>query len=318
MKISGPVLFTGALVLGICGSHLQAQPYGLTNRVANTTLRMPSSPPVYAYQLSNAFGTASATLTAPVAIVTPPDETNRIFIVEQIGRIQVLTNLASTNRTLFMDISGSVRFNGEQGLLGLAFHPGYATNRYFFVSYTYPPGSGTRYDRLSRFEASPTNPNAALPASEVVLWQQLDEAVNHNSGDLHFGPDGYLYGTLGDEGGGDDQYNNSQRIDKDFFSAMFRIDVDNRPDSLPANPHPSNTNNPTGTINYSIPSDNPFVGATSFNGQPVDPANVRTEFYAVGLRNAWRFSFDPVTGLIWLADVGQNLWEEVDIIVKGG
>jgi glucose/arabinose dehydrogenase len=321
MKISPRVVLLGVFLLGIC--HLWAQPFGLSNRVANTTLRFPSTLPTYGYRLTNAFGTM--TFNTPIAVVTPPGETGRVFVVEQAGRIVVITNLASPTRTVFMDITARVRFSGEQGLLALAFHPGYATNRYFFVWYVSNTNgnqsldNATRHDRLSRFEIDPANPDRGLPGSELILFQQLDEASNHNGGELQFGPDGYLYLSIGDEGGGNDQYNNSQTITKDFFSGLHRIDVDMRPESLPPNPHPSNTNTPTGpVINYAIPPDNPFVGATSFNGSPVDPAQVRTEFYAVGLRNPFRYSFDRETGLLYLGDVGQSAREEVDIIVKGG
>jgi glucose/arabinose dehydrogenase len=198
------------------------------------------------YAVSNAFG-PTLTFTAPVALVTPPGETNRLFVVEQSGRIAVITNLANPNRTVFMDIANRVRFNQEQGLLGLAFHPGYATNRHFYVFYVgntngvQTSDNSSRHDILSRFETSPTDPNAGLANSEMILIRQLDEASNHNAGDLHFGPDGYLYVTLGDEGGGNDQFNNSQNITKDFFAGMLRIDVDNRPGSLMPNPHPANT-----------------------------------------------------------------------------
>jgi glucose/arabinose dehydrogenase/mono/diheme cytochrome c family protein len=282
--------------------------FGLTNRVANTTLRLPPNAPVIGYAATNALG--SLTFTAPVAIVSPPGETNRLFIVEQIGRIVVITNLASPTRTVFMDLSARVNFNGEQGLLGLAFHPGYLTNRTFFVFYV---TTGARRDQLSRFEISPTDANAGLASSEVVLISQPDDFVNHNAGDLHFGPDGYLYVSLGDEGDANDTGANSQRIDKDFFSGMMRLDVDKRPGSLAPTPH-SSIAAPT---NYAVPPDNPFVGATTFNGLPLT-GNVRTEFWAVGLRNPWRFSFDRVTGLIYCGDVGQGAREEVDIIVKGG
>ncbi|MBI4657590.1 MAG: PQQ-dependent sugar dehydrogenase [Verrucomicrobia bacterium] len=198
----------------------------------------------------------------------------------------------------------------ERGVLGLAFHRGYATNRHFYVFYT--TGAGGAADRLSRFETSPENPNRAQPASEMVLINQRDEAGNHNGGDLHFGPDGYLYVSLGDEGGGNDQYGNSQRIDRDFFAGILRIDVDKRPGSLPPNPHAAST------TNYAIPPDNPFVGATNFLGRLVNSTNVRTEFYAVGLRNPWRMSFDLPTGRLYAGDVGQDRREEIDLIVKGG
>jgi uncharacterized repeat protein (TIGR03806 family) len=257
-----------------------------------------------------------------VAIVTPPGETNRIFVVEQAGRIAVIANLAAPTRTVFLDIAGRIISGGEQGLLGLAFHPGYATNRQFYIFYTVnastAQGANSRHDRLSMMLASATNPNAADPTSEVVMFEQFDQEGNHNGGDLHFGPDGYLYIALGDEGGGGDNRLNSQRINKDFFAGLLRIDVDNRPGSLLPNPHPANTNNPTRTIRYRIPADNPWVGATSFNNVAVNPADVRTEFYAVGLRNPWRFSFDRETGLLYLADVGQGAWEEVNLVRRGG
>ena len=285
-----------------------AQPYGLSNRVSVPTLSLPPTAPLQGYGSANAFG--NMTFTAPVAIVSAPGETNRIFIVEQIGRIVVITNLANPTRTVFMDISGRVTFNGEQGLLGLAFHPGYLTNRFFFVFYV---TTGARRDRLSRFEIDPANANMGNTNSEVVLFSQADDFSNHNAGDLHFGPDGYLYVTLGDEGDANDTGQNSQRIDKDFFSGMLRLDVDKKPGSLVPTAHASIAS-PT---NYAVPPDNPFVGATSFNGIPLT-GNVRSEFWAVGLRNPWRFSIDELTGTIYVGDVGQNAREEVDIIVKGG
>ena len=292
--------------------RMSAQPFGLSNRVAAAALKMPALLPVQGYLATNALGTM--TFTAPLAIVSAPGETNRLFIIEQPGRIIVITNLASPTRTVFMDLTSRVHYGGEEGMLGLALHPGYLTNRYFFVDYTTwtnSSSSSTRQDRLSRFEISPSNPNQGLPNSEVVLISQPDDFPNHNAGDLHFGPDGYLYVSLGDEGDANDTGANSQRIDKDFFSGMLRLDVDKLPGSLAPTPHPASS------TNYAIPSDNPFIGATQFNGIPLT-GNVRTEFWAVGLRNPWRFSIDHVSGLIYCGDVGQGAREEVDIIVKGG
>lgn len=222
----------------------------LLANVQNGRIRRLVSVPGAGYALSNAFGD-TLTFAAPVAIVSPPGDSNRIFIVEQLGRIMVITNLADPTPTVFMDLTSRVRFNGEQGLLGLAFHPGYVTNRFFYAFYVsntngnQTADSSTRHEILSRFEISPANPNAGLPNTELTLIRQMDEASNHNAGDLHFGPDGYLYVTLGDEGGANDQFNNSQTITKDFFSAIMRIDVDNRPDSLMPNPHPANTIGPS-------------------------------------------------------------------------
>ncbi len=284
------------------------------------TLRMPQTPPAFGYSLTNAFGNVA--FTDPVAIVSPPGETNRLFIVEQAGRVAVITNLAAPTRSVFLDLSSRTVAGGENGLLGLAFHPGYASNGNFYVFYSVnstTPGIATNalHERVSRFQVSATNANVA-DINELVLIDQRDEAGNHNGGDLHFGPDGYLYVSLGDEGDQNDSRNNSQRINKDFFSSILRLDVDNRPGSLAPNPHPSNTNNPTATLNYRIPADNPFIGATSFLGVAVTPASVRTEIYAVGMRNPWRMSFDPATGFLYCGDVGGGAWEEIDIIVKGG
>ena len=310
------------LLLAAVGSGLAqtifAQPFGLTNRVPNTTLQFPPSLPVFGYYTTNAFG--ALTFTNPVCLRTPPGETNRLFVLEKRGRVTVITNLAAPTRTVLLDltsrVTGDTSQGDERGLLGMAFHPGYATNRYFYLYYSLmtnsPAGSGL-HQRLSRFETSAANPNQVDAASEAPLLTLRDDADNHNGGDLHFGPDGYLYVSLGDEGGSGDSWANSQRIDKDFWSGILRLDVDSRPESPAPNAHPAIH---AGT--YRVPPDNPFIGATSFNGSPVDPAQVRTEFYAVGLRNPWRMAFDPVTGHLYCADVGQNTREELDIIVKGG
>src|SRR5438552_10081507 len=282
-------------------------------REANSTLALPLEP--HQYTTLDAF--SGLRFDRPLVMVSPAGVSNRLFIVEQSVRIQVITNLYSPNTTLFLDISSRVVSPwSEGGLLGLAFHPGYPTNRYFFLFYTVDTttaaGAGS-FDRLARFEISPTDPNQALPDSEVPLITQLDEDVDHhNAGDLHFGPDGYLYVSLGDEGGADGDYGNTQRIDKDFFSGILRIDVDQRAGSLPPNPHPASS------TNYTVPADNPFVGATSFNSGTVNPNQVRTEFWAVGLRNPWRFSFDSLTGRLYRGDGGLASREEIDLIVRGG
>jgi uncharacterized repeat protein (TIGR03806 family) len=294
---------------------------GPLTRVANTTLaNLPAEPPTFGYTYTNAF--PGLIFTNPVALASPPGEANRLFIAEKRGRIVVITNLAAPTRAIFLDLTTRVgvgnvpnSVSDEEGLLGLAFHPGYATNGYFYVFYTAdtnsPAGSG-RHDVLARYQVSATNPQAANPDSHVTLLQQRDDYSNHNGGDLHFGPDGYLYVSLGDEGAGDDEGQNTQRITKDFFSGILRIDVDKRPENLPPSNHPGTT------TNYAVPSDNPFVGATSFNGLPINPNAVRTEFWAVGLRNPWRMSFDPLTGILYCGDVGQSSREEINLIERGG
>jgi glucose/arabinose dehydrogenase len=291
----------------------QAQPW---QRAANTSLVLPQTLPVYGYALSNAFPGLS--VSAPMAVATPPGETNRLFILERSGRVIAVTNLAAPTRTVFLDISTRVTAVGcEEGLLGIAFHPNYATNGYFYLFYslltTTTGGSGV-HQRVARFQVSSTNANLAKATSELPLITQYDQECNHNGGCLQFGPDGYLYVSLGDEGHQYDFYDNSQRIDKDFFSGMLRLDVDKRSTNLPPHSHAALM----GQVNYFVPADNPYVNATTFNGFSISSASVRTEFYAVGLRNPWRFSFDSVTGVCYCGDVGQDTYEEVNVIVKGG
>ena len=279
-------------------------------RQANETLRLPSTLPGGTFETESAFDDLS--FDRPVALVTPPGETDRLFVVEQRGRILVIPSLGNPSKETFLDISEATTFEGESGLLGLAFHPQYVSNGWFYVFYSRSEG-GQRFQRVSRFNVDPQNANRALAESEQPLLEQEDEASNHNGGDLHFGPDGYLYIALGDEGGANDGYDNSRFIDKDFFCAIARIDVDHLPGSLQPNPHPGVY---SGT--YAIPPDNPFIGVTEFAGRVIEPSNVRTEFWAVGLRNPWRFHFDPATGRLFSADVGQNSREEVNLITRGG
>ncbi len=289
-----------------------------TQRVANTTISMPVTPPpaqADSFSLENALPTVA--FTNPIALAVPPGETNRLFVVERAGLIVVITNLAAPTRSVFMNIQPRVNASGEGGLLGLAFHPGYATNRRFFCFYatTATNGTGTGFHtRASEFRASTTNANTADPAFEGVLFSQFNERDNHNAGDLHFGPDGLLYIATGDEGDFNDNLNNSQTITRDFFAAMLRVDVDFRTNSIPPNPHPALA---AGT-NYAIPAGNPFIGATNFMGTNISPTQVRTEFFATGLRNPFRFTFDPVNGRLLCADVGQNAWEEINWITNGG
>ncbi len=244
--------------------------------------------------------------------VSPPGEKGRLFIVEQHTGLIKEVALESGKVSVFLDLSTrpggeKIATSNEQGVLGLAFHPAYQKNRLFYVFYT-PKSGRQEFNRLSQF-----SDEGDRGASEVILFDQLDEAGNHNGGDLEFGPDGFLYVALGDEGGGNDSYDNSQRIDRDFFAGILRIDVDRRKESLEPNPHPAVR---AGT--YKVPRDNPFVGTKTFAGVALEPEKIRTEFWAIGLRNPWRFSFDPKTGQMFTGDVGQNKFEEIDLIEKGG
>jgi glucose/arabinose dehydrogenase len=297
-------------------------------REANTTLQMPphiSGSASHVYFTQNAF-TGVLFAGGPVAVCAPPGETGRLFVVENAGFVSVITNLAAPTRTVFLDISDRVFHAGAEGLLGLAFHPEHAGNGQFFLCYVddrgvdpdVPATQSNRLNVLSRWQVDAGDPHRADTNSEAVFIAQRDDSMWHNLNDLHFGPDGYLYFAMGDEGAADDTLGNSQRIDRDFFSAIGRIDVDKQPGSLAPNPHPAIGTNELGEAFYAVPPDNPFIGATQFNGLAVDPGAVRTEFYAVGLRNPWRFSIDPVTGWMLCGDVGQGAREEVNRIERGG
>lgn len=295
------------LSFALLGSSVWAGPL---IRETNETLRLPASLPEGSFTTENAFETLS--FRRPVALVTPPGETQRLFVVEQAGRIEVIPDLDEPSKETFLDLQSQTAFQGESGLLGLAFHPDYAENGFFYVFYTTTDG-GDRVQRISRFAVDPEDANRALEGSEQALIDQRDDASNHNGGDLHFGPDGYLYISLGDEGGANDQFDNSRFIDRDFFSGILRIDVDQRPGSLPPNTHPGVY---PGT--YTVPSDNPFIGLETFADRLVDSEALRTEFWAVGLRNPWRMHFDGPTGRLFCADVGQSAREEVNLITRGG
>lgn len=223
-------------------------------------------------------------LSIPVDIKNCGDD--RLFVVEQRGTIQILDTLGVKNPTPFLDIQSRVLLSSEQGLLGLAFAPDYSTSRYFYVNYTARPNGETR---ISRFRTFATNPDSADPNSEEILLRIYQPYSNHNGGHVTFGPDGYLYIGMGDGGLGGDPGNRAQNTDS-LLGKMLRIAVD------PSNP------------TYSIPPSNPFAADTSLG---------RPEIYAIGVRNPWRWSFDKLTGDLWIGDVGQDVQEEVDFIPAG-
>lgn len=301
----------GFLVLLLVGVSAIAQ----TPKVRKPQPVPPPLPPLQ-YALEDAFGGLGFSM--PVAVVSAPGEKNRVFVVEKTGCIQMVVGFdqPQPEKRIFADLrersDGILDDKGECGLLGLAFHPNFAGNGFCFVAYSLRI-DGKLHQRISRL-------NFALP--EVFLEQPLitqhDPAGNHNGGDLHFGSDGYLYASVGDGGGANDAFDNGRFINKDFHAAILRIDVDKHPGSLPPNPHPAIVLNAEGEAFYAVPADNPFIGATSHRGGEIDPATVRTEIWATGLRNVWRFGFDPPTGRLFAADVGQNLYEEVNLIEKGG
>jgi glucose/arabinose dehydrogenase len=208
---------------------------------------------------------------------------NRLFIVEQNGVIKILNADATTNTTPFLDINSQVSSSGnEQGLLGLAFHPNYITNGFFFVNYTNNSGNTV----ISRFTVS-TDPSIADINSQEILLTIAQPYSNHNGGSIVFGPDGYLYIGMGDGGSGGDPDNYAQNTTS-LLGKILRINIDN---GLP----------------YTIPTDNPFVSDT----------NITDEIWAIGVRNPWKFSFDSLQGDVWIADVGQYDYEEINHTLNG-
>ena len=234
----------------------------------------------------------------PVDITHAGD--TRLFVVEKPGRIAIISN-GAVLPTPFLDISGQVGGGTqEEGLLGLAFHPNYASNGYFYVYYTV---YGPRRSRVSRFTVS-SDPNVADPASELILLEFAQPFDNHNGGDLVFGPDGYLYIASGDGGSGGDPNGNGQNSQV-LLGKLLRLDVD-----TPPGPDTGPDCSLLASNNYRIPPDNLYTDGTG--GAGCD------EIWATGLRNPWRISFDRDTGDLWIADVGQGEWEEINVVPANG
>ncbi len=257
------------------------------HRVLTGLVMVLSSGPVVAQSGAPqlAYTLFAAGLTRPVDIARAPGEA-RLFVVEKAGRVRIVTAAGAVLPTAFLNISARVGSTGsEQGLLGAAFHPNYATNGWFFVNYTDLSGN----TRISRFQRQVGTADLADPASEVVLFTAVQPFTNHNGGSMHFGPDGYLYAALGDGGSGGDPGNRAQNLALPL-GKVLRFDVDG--------------GTPGGAA-YSIPPTNPLVNT----------AGALPEIWAWGVRNPWRTSFDAATGDYWIADVGQNLWEEVNVFV---
>jgi uncharacterized repeat protein (TIGR03806 family) len=279
-------------------------------RIAATTLKLPAEGSTAPYKTATALG--GLYFEQPVQVVIPPGDPQRTFVVERGGRIAVVRDPANPVREVFLDLSARTETTNG-GLLSMAFHPRFAENGFFYVWYSTFSG-GQRANRLARFHASPATPQQAEAASETPLITQITGPFGHDGGMLLFGPDGYLYVSVGD---GDQNVPEidaaHQRIDRGFFGGILRLDVDQRPGNAAPNSHPS-----VHPGAYLVPADNPFIGATSFNGLPVTAPAVRTEFWAVGLRNPWRMAFDPADNRLWMGDVGLSQREEINLITRGG
>ena len=259
IQISALMLMTGLTVL-LAGANALAEPRIVLEQVV-------------------------AGLQYPVDINHAGDGTGRLFVVEQAGRIKIIED-GNLKSTPFLDISSRVQCCGEQGLLGVAFHPEYKTNGYFYVNYTGKQRAGvpdTGDTVIARYEVSSEDADRADSSSEAIIMTISQPFGNHNAGKLLFSPnDGYLYIPLGDGGSGGDPGNRSQNP-LTLLGKVLRIDVDS-------------------AFPYDIPPDNPFV----------DAPNTLDEIWALGLRNPWRFSFDRLTGDMYIGDVGQRGWEEID------
>jgi glucose/arabinose dehydrogenase len=219
-------------------------------------------------------------------LVQPDDGQDVLYVTEQKGLIRTFPNRQdAAESTIFLDITGRVNEGGnEEGLLGLAFDPSYQDNGFFYVYYS---AKDPRHSVLSRFSVNPSDPSKADPDSESIILEIPQPFKNHNGGQIALGPDGYLYIGLGDGGSGGDPLLNGQNTTT-LLGSLLRIDVSTQD-------------------GYQIPADNPFLSV----------AGAKPEIWAYGLRNPWRFSFDRETGDLWLGDVGQNLWEEINLVKKG-
>ena len=296
-------------------------------RFDSSFVSMPAAPPAGELQVVEAF--PGIAFDSPHGFCTVPGDPRKLFVTEGDGRVFLIPDVTAPVKLEVLDISASVvHDDNELALKGVAAHPDWAENGYLYLTYNSTAGTV----RLSRFTCQTTPPYAA--GEELVLIEQDNDDSYHNIGSCEFGPDGYLYVGFGDEGTQSDGHNNSQHVDRNLWSCIIRIDVDKRTGSLPPNadpgPDPDGAGNdadlfiprPAGVAHYAIPPDNPLVGVTTFNGVPIDPAQVRTEIFVMGLRNPWQFSAEDNDGdgtvdELWAGDVGRSSMEEISVLLPG-
>jgi len=287
--LSGLMVFMSActstipLPLNTSDGQTESSPAGAAGETA-ATVPTPASTVAFAPEgVTLALETVVEGLAAPLFVTHAGDGSNRLFVVEKAGTIRIVAD-GDLLDAPFLDITDRVNSSAnEQGLLGLAFAPDYRTSGFFFVNYTDSRGDTV----VARYQVT-ADANQADPAGQFIVLQIEQPARNHNGGMVLFGPDGYLYIGTGDGGGGGDRYGNGQNPET-LLGKMLRIDVTSDPQQP-----------------YVIPADNPWVTA-DWHG-----ADVRDEIWAMGLRNPWRYSFDRATGDLWIGDVGQNQFEEIN------
>ena len=326
-----PILFSVIVyILGLLPSPLlKGQSIGRSMPVAKGAFLdnvFPTQPPTpsqgdVSYTVENAF--PNLDFTDPVKMLEMPD--NRWMLIGKSGHVWIFENRSGVSSKIqVLNLKDQVVIGGDGGMLGGALHPDFgklsSPNRgYFYLWYRYTPQKGSHGDfgylRLSRFTYDEES-NQVDKNSEFVLIQQFDRHDWHNGGDMFFGPSGFLYVAVGDEGGARDQFNVTQQIDKWLFGGVLRIDVDKRGGSIshPIRRQPQNQANPPSgwpnsfTQGYYIPNDNPW---NDTNGETLE------EFYAIGLRSPHRMTYDEATGDIWIGDIGQNRQEEISLVAKG-
>ena len=283
-RLHRPLRAAGAaiLVLGLAGAPLPGA------AVVSAAPAPDPAPGEYAVAAAPSAASVKLTpvasgLSSPVFVTSPGDGTHRLFIVEKTGRIRILTG-GTVLATPFLSLASSVSTGGEQGLLGLAFHPSFKTNHKFYVDYTDTSGNTV----IREYRASASSPNRTAAGSGRTLLKIRQPYANHNGGMIAFGPDGYLYIGMGDGGSEGDPGNRAQSTST-LLGKILRIDVNGR----------------SGSYAYRIPSTNPYVGKAGLD-----------QIWQRGVRNPWRFSFDRSTGSLWIGDVGQNRYEEIDRAVR--